>query len=349
MSGRRWLWILIVLVAVLAVYWYTRSYVPGITTTSASTKLEITVIGGFAFVPTPADRHLEIAYLNDFILRKDTNGNGTMEPNEPVEFVDTNGNGVRDPGERDTCNVDQIGTELKVTRGTISTSEPTSLPVPASREFNLDKAVVTFPALEGASLPLTIGKGPWPPSPDLPGNPDNEGDWKDMVPGLREYHSGTTINPNWRKMVNGRVVLRGGEIKATLPSSPIMKKAHFEFKANNVLKFKAAMTDKLIYTADVPAGEIEILLSGAAIGFTRLVIQPQGNKVELTLRGLHASSGQPMPNMPLHDFCTFYQLLQPMPLPTDFLLPHYIPAQKPPGSGPYAMPSPGFFCDGNWF
>lgn len=343
--GRRWSPVLVLVVISLTGLSCSRGCPPS----GKTTRLEITVIGGFAFVPTPTDRHLEIAYLNDWVLRTDTNGNGIMEPNEPAVYDDANGNGRQDPNEPDTCNVDQIGTELKVTRGTISISEPTNLTVPASREFNLDKAVLTFPALEAASLPLNIGRGPWPPSPNLPTNPDDETNWKDMVPSLKEYHQGTTINPNWRTMVNGRVVLRGGNIRASLPSTPIMKRAHFEFKTKTALKFKAATTDKLIYTADVPAGEIEILLNPTAMGFTRLVLQPQGGRVELTLRGLHASSGQPMPNMPLHDFCAFYQLLQPMPLPAEFLLPHYIPAPVPTGSNASAMPSPGFYCDGDWF
>ena len=170
-----------------------------------------------------------------------------------------------------------------------------------------------------------------------------------MVPSLKEYHNGTTINPKWRDMVNGRMVLRGGKIKATIPSSPIMKRAYFEFKDKSGLKFKAASTDKLIYTVDVAASQIEMLFTDATIGLTKLIIKPQGNKVELTLRGKHDSSGQPAANMPLHDFCAFYELLEPRPDTSKWLLPYYIPAPLPPGSSVNAMPSPGFFCNGDWF
>lgn len=351
MSGRRWFWTVVILgVAAFAVFWWRRATVPSTPASGSSTKLEITVIGGFAFVPSP-DRHLEIAYLEDFVLRNDTNGNGVMDPTEPVAFDDVNGNGVKDANEHDTCNIDQIGTELKITRGTIDVSEPVGKQVPA--EFNLDKAVVTFPALEAANIALSGGPATWPPSPDVPANTDDEPQWKNHVPILRQHHGGT-INPNWRNMVNGRLVLRGGDIKSTFPSNPLLKKANFEFKANNQVKFKAAMTDKMIYTVDVPAGNVEILLSGGSEGFTRLVIKPQGNKVALQLKGKHATATPPAltSGTPLHDFCAFYQLLQPMPPPAEFLLPHYIPdaalliAQNTSSGG---APTPGFFCPGDWF
>src|SRR6185436_18623232 len=135
----------------------------------------------------------------------------------------------------------------------------------------------------------------------------------------------------------------------TIPSSPIFKKSHFDFKANRVSQFKAAMTDKTIYTVDVPGTNIEIQLSGPAGGFTKLVIQPQGNKVELTLTGLHdMGSTIPGDGAPLKDFCTFYQLLQPRPAKAEFLVPHYIESRAGAG-GAGALPSPGFFCPGEWF
>lgn len=343
--GRRWLQVMVVVAMPLAALGCQSSCRQPV----KSTQLEITIIGGFAFVPTLADRRLEIAYLNDWALRTDTDKDGIMEAGEPPIYVDRNKNGVQDSDEPDTCNVDQIGTEFKITRGSISVSEPTNLTVPAAREFDLDKAIVTFPALEAANLPLTINRGTWPPSPNMPPNPDDEAHWKDMVPSLKDYHAGSTINPNWRNMVNGRVSLRGGTIKAAVPSSPILKRAHFDFRNPGGQQFKAATTDKLIYTVDVPAGEVEILLNPPAMGFSRIVIQPQGNRVELTLRGKHGSSAQPAPGMPLHDFCAFYQLLQPMPPPEQFLLPHYVPAPPLPGNNQAAMPSPGWFCPGDWF
>src|SRR5689334_17922492 len=99
-SGWKWLVVVVSVLIVFALLWnqYCRDNVP-------PTDLEITVIGGFAFVPTLSDRHLEIAYLDDFVLRKDTNGNGEMDPDEPAIYEDTNGNGMQDANEPDTCHV----------------------------------------------------------------------------------------------------------------------------------------------------------------------------------------------------------------------------------------------------
>lgn len=350
MNGRKWMLMVVAGVVVAGVVLLiARWYRGGSVVAGPSTKLQIEINGGFAYVaPTGTDNRLEVAYLNDFVQWNDANSNGTMEPEE-IEFDDLNGNGRRDPGEPDTCNVNQIGTQLKVTKGTIITHDPSTQPLPASREFDLDKAVVKFPALESANIPLTINAPNWPPPAANPLNPDNEAEWADMVPALLRTHPGKTIDPNWRMMVNGRVVLPGGSIKATLPSSPLFKKARFDFHKDHAPQFKAAMTDKTIYTVDVPSATVEILLGGAASGFTRLVIQPQGNRVELMLRGMHdMGSAIPGDGAPLKDFCAFYQLIQPKVPGKEFLVPHYI---APPGGsgGGGGLPTPGFFCPGDWF
>jgi hypothetical protein len=312
-------------VGLLAAYLYRG---PSIVVNTPVTKLRIDTTGGFAYVSPPAgNNRLEIAYLNDWRHAEDVDGDG--RPDE-------------------VCNVVQMGTRLKLTKGSIASHEPASFPLPPSREFNLDKAVVTFPALDAANIPLTVGHTGWPSSNSSPGNPNNEADWKDMVPNLREHHAGTTIAPNWRDLVNGRLVLPGGHIKATIPSSPIFRQARFDFKAGNNVKFRKAMTDKTIYTVDVPAATLVVHFSGAASGLTKLVIQPQGNNVELTLTGLHDGSPIPGNGAPLTDFCTFYQLLQPRPSGRDFLVPHYVAASTG-GGGGGGSPSPGFFCSGDWF
>jgi hypothetical protein len=338
---------LVVVGVVAAAWWWWNLRATTKVGSVASTKLQIEITGGFAFVAPTTGNKLEIAYLNDWVLRKDTNNNGVMDPNEPAVFDDLNNNGVRDPNEADTCNVDQIGTDLIVDRGIIDSSVGKT--VVAGQPEDLNGAVIRFPALENVNIPLTIDKGTtWPPAQTMPANPDNEADWKDMVPTLRSYHGGT-INPNWQTMVNGRVVLPGGHIKSTFPSNPVFKKAHFEFNAGNALKFKAAMTDKMIYTVDVPGSTVELQITGATSGLTKLVLKPQGNRVVLILRGRHDTT-IPGHQAPLKDFCTFYQLLQPMPDPKDFLTPVYIEAASttppPPGS---PKPSPGFFCSGDWF
>lgn len=335
----RWLWIVAVLVTVslLMLGRYVWKTPPGVAS-GPTTRLEIEITGGFAYVPTTADNHLEIAYLNSVDMKED---------------IDTDGDGVIDQPNKSVCNVQQIGTELKVTRGSITTSQP--MAAPASNEFNLDQAVVTFPALEGANQTLQLARGPWPPTgSSAPANPDVEGDWNDLkwVPKLTDHHNSSTLNPNWRTMVNGRVVLRGGQLRATFPSNPILKRAKFDFKDSTGSRFSTAATDKMIYTVDVPGTEIEMLLSDATSGYERIVIKPQGNLVRLTLKGLHSMSAQPSlaNGAPLTDFCTFYQLMQPVPKAKDFLVPHYLASTTAGQTGPGgAAPSPGFFCMGDGF
>jgi hypothetical protein len=302
------------------------------------TRLQLEFSGGFAYVsPTGSDNHLNIAYLNDWTHKEDTDGDGVDEV---------------------VCDVTQMGTELKVIRGTIVDWEPKSLPVPGSREFDLDNATVRFPAVVAANQALSILRDPWLGPATTPGDPEQPGHWRNLkwIPGLKEFHTGKTIHPNWPTMVNGRVELRGGELIATTPSNPVFKKASVDFRQGTQSKNNVSTTDKTIYaieipTAGLPGGNVEIVLTGATSGFTKLVIKPQGNRVELTIKGLHDMTPIPASGAPLTDFCTFYQLMQPRPPAKEWLTPYYIaataaPAQNATGPG---LPSPGFFCPGDWF
>ncbi len=113
-------------------------------------------------MPTPADGTLEIAYLNDIVVTE---------------------------GGAEVCNVDrQIGTQLKVVRGTISEFQPPNL-LPESREFDLDKSVVKFPKLESANIPLSMPRGNWPPNPLKPVPHTAQASWKNLqyVPRITEH------------------------------------------------------------------------------------------------------------------------------------------------------------------
>jgi hypothetical protein len=301
----------------------------------ATTTLVIEISGGFAYVQTKAEEKLEIAYLNTVKL----------------DETDTAGN------TKEVCNVEQVGTELQVLRGDIVDAQSDPNPTPDDRIFNLDNAVVRFPALETANLPLTPVRGhAWPPTPLQPVDPTKAGEWQDLkfVPSIKD-HVAKDIDPAWRTSmwVNGYVVLNGGTIAGTIPTDPTAQQTVFRYEqgANTT---KAASTDKLIYTVSVPDDKIVITASPRVAGptaFKQLVIKPHGNKpVRLRLRGLHAthSPASYADGQELTDFCAFNALL---PGPVDsknwlriyYVKPPYIP---PPGT---MQPSPGYYCDGNWF
>jgi|SoiMethySBSTD1v2_1073268.scaffolds.fasta_scaffold65995_2 hypothetical protein len=295
---------------------------PGSTSTAApTTQLIIEITGGFAYVPDVPKRTLEIAYLND------------------VELKDATGKVI--------CAVDEIGTDLIVLRGKIvSPASP-----PPNRTFDLDGIVVTIPALDNTTTPLTHNRPIGHPNPAKPANTSQ---WANLqyVPSLKDFHPNTGIRPTWRSEVNGRVVLKGGNVVATVPTDPAIEKADFEFKKGATSFGSFAVTDKIIYTVDVPGTAVELILTravGATVGSTTLRIEPPapGKPVKLKLHGLHGADGissftqgQEVP-----DFCAFYSLLEPKQ--SDMVKMFY---NGPPVTvGPAGQPSPGYFCPGDGF
>ena len=289
---------------------------------AATTKLIIDITGGFAYVPDQANRTLEVAYLNDVEIKETAAG---------VERV--------------VCAVDQIGTELIVVRGNIVSSSP-----PANRTFNLDKTVVKIPALDNVSTPLTFTRGSWPPAPAKPANVSH---WQNLlyVPSLKDHHPNSGIRPNWRAEVNGRLVLKGGNIVATLPTDPSIEKADFEFRKGTSSLGSFAVTDKTIYSVDVPGTAIELLLQDSPFNYGTVRIEPTapGQPVRLKVRGLHhpGAVSSFTTGQEIGDFCAFYSLLEPRPASSDMVKVFY---NGPPGMlAGGAKPSPGFFCMGDWF
>jgi len=311
---RRWWWL--VLIALLVIGWLLYRPTAPTPRVTASTDLQIEIYGGFAYVPTRPDNRLEIAYLEDTNV----------------------------PG----CVVHQLGVDLMVVGGTIV--EPAN--PPATKMFDLESAVVTFPDLESANLPLTANRGPRPGSPYHPANPNNPPEWEDLqwVPGISPDVPNSSLNPDWRTLVDGRIVLRGGTIKGLLPSDVVVKDSIFEFRKGAAPVYSQAITDRTNYTVKVPSDRVTMLLSNAKSGVTRIVVTPAANQpVSLKLIGRHAAQtpGSLPPGTPIPDFCAFYQLLQPVPPPSDWLIPHL--ASPAPGPGNLGKPSPGPFCPGDWF
>jgi hypothetical protein len=295
-----------------------------------STKLVIEITGGFAFVPSPANRMLEVAYLND------------VEMKEPDGSV--------------SCAVKQIGTELVVVRGDISEAEP---PAPENRIFDLDGWVVNFPALDQANLPFTGFRPRGMPNPLVPGP---TGSWNNpqYVPAIKDHHDRRGIKQNWRELVNGRVVLKGGKIAGSAPSDPLMQQATFDFRLAGTSVGKAAVTDKMIYTVDVPGDKIELVFTNSKMESKRLVLTaPAPNKpVRLALRGLHATpaAGAHANDTELKDFCAFYSLLDGQQIPKAerlrlfYQAPEILASATPQNYDPYKpQPSPGFYCSPDWF
>ena len=294
----------------------------------SSTKLEIEIVGGFAFVPTPSQQMLEIAYLDD------------------VDFAD--------------CSVDQIGTELVVVRGDITGAEP---PAPDNRIFDLNGWVVNFPALDKSNLKFSGYRSQGMPSPMHPGSTGNWSNAK-YVPALKDHHSGSKIKSDWRDSVNGRMVLKGGRIQGSVPSDPLMKDAAFDFQLAGTSIGKAAVTDKMVYTVDVPGEHVEMVFTNKSQQTKRLVLAPwaPGKPVRLLLRGLHTMpmTGAYGSNFELKDFCAFYSLLEGgEQIPSNKRLrlfyeaPQFASATPTPGAQSFGpnrpQPSPGFYCSGDWF
>ncbi len=302
------------------------------------TQLIIEISGGFAFITDPSGQRIHVAYLKDVSVPPDT---------------DTNGDGVINAADEPVCKVQQIGTELKVLRGDITESLPVNL-TPANRTYDLAGARVTLPDLTG-SMPTAIRTLPTPTNVTAPAS------WTDLqfVPSIKEFHSGSQVIPGWRNAVDGFITLRGGKFEASVPTDPLVQSAYFEFKHNGAVVGRSSVTDKVIYTVNVPEDHIELRFSQSTIGFTRLKIAapPSGGPVRLRLRGLHSmnSAASYADGDEVKDFCAFYSLFKRTPMsaePTTMSSSQRLKLfykNNTPRTAAGDQPSPGFFCDGIWF
>jgi len=295
-----------------------------------STKLEIDMTGGFAFVPSKDKKMLEVAYLNS----------------------------VDEPG----CKVEQIGTQLVIVRADIIQSNPAA---PEERIYDLAGWDVSFPALDATKDKVKGLRNTSMPSPRLPG-PTGKWTKSEYVPGMKSHHKQSSVRADWDKFISGKMILKGGHITGSTPSDPLMKDAKFTFKITGTADQQAAVTDKMVYTVYVPGEQVEMVLTKRPVegqsgrGETkRLVLKaPEtGKPVRLTLRGLHS---MPMTgaygSVEMKDFCAFYSLVQdkdgnPIP-PAKRLRIFYEGPRSQAGMTPEehaAQPSPGFYCNGDWF
>ena len=311
-------WGLLALVIVLIVlYAFCRPSGP---VSGPTTRLEFEAYGGFAYVPSPRDGTMEIAYLKDSTL----------------------------PG----CAVDQIGTDLMVIEGNIvDPKEP-----PANRMFDVGGAVVKFPDLDESNETLVAKRGPRPVAPFQPGNTSDVTLWEDLqwVPSVSSEYPNSSLHPDWRNMVDGRVVLNRGRLVAAPPSDIVVQDALFEFKTPSGSKsFRQAITDTTRYVATVPRDRVVITLNGTNLKYSRIEVTPiaQGRPVKLKLIGRH-SHGSPSDiplDTPINHFCAFYALLQPVPPVSEQLIPHFFGNPGVAAANRDGQPSPGALCPGDGF
>ncbi len=297
------------------------------------TRLVIEMTGGFAYLADPDNDRLNVAYLDDVRLEEDIDSGR--------------------PGKEVVCEIKQIGTELKVLRGKIVGSTPSA---PGQREFDLHRYVVTFPMLDNSNIDLDFDRKDWnpnAPSPSHPNDPHDPKDWENLqfLPAILPRHGSSTLNPGWPSLVNGYMSLRGGRVIGTLPSDYDMETARIDFKVNGTSQFSSSVTDKVVYTVNVPGTQIEMRITGPTTTWT-VFLEPTkaGEPVKLSLKGKHAhtTDPSPQPGDELKDHCAFYSLLKDVPPYSTWLKPHFMSAGASPTSGG-GQPSPGFFCNGDWF
>src|SRR5262245_56229658 len=137
-------WLLLLLIVVIAcLAWCYRPQRP-----TATTRLELEAYGGFAYIHTPGEDKVEIAFLKD----------AHLEEHDPT---------TNQP--RTVCDVDQLGVDLLVVSGVIDSPDR-----PDNRMFDLAGATVTFPDLKASAKTLVVNRGPRPAAaPFGPANPND--------------------------------------------------------------------------------------------------------------------------------------------------------------------------------
>jgi hypothetical protein len=321
-SIRTYWWTIMMLIVVLGVGCRSKP--------NAKTDVDMLVYGGFAYVPS--GNTLEIAYMK--------------------------------PTDKDGCKVTPIGTELLVLDGDIVDAQPNA--IPANKKFNLAGAVVTFPDMEKGTAAIAVRRPVRPALPPAqPADPANPAQWEDLVWVAStgdDFKNSNPISPQWRNLVDGRVVLTGGKLVGVHPDDGVVQASVWDFKHGYTAPitapavYRQALTDQTKYTVTLHKDQIVMNLTGSKAGWTRIVVKPStpGRTVKLKLSGLHAheTSSDLKVGEPMLDFCQFYQILQPIPVPDQQLIPYFMgdgssAAPPPPGTTPKTQPSPGLFCGGD--
>jgi hypothetical protein len=311
-----------------------------------STKLEVTLHGGFGYV-IDSDFAIEAGFMKS---------------------IDEGAGG---------CQVKQLGVELKIDDGKITSPPNQAATIP------ITDAVVTFEGTGNSAVTLDGELAPHyktaasgsagasasamsaisrrgPSGVTQPSPPrTSESQWSDLywLPHTRLDYWDSDLDPNWRtSAVTGRLKLTGGSLSAGLPSDGAALNGLWEFRsASGRPTHQQAITDRLHYKANVSGTSITIdVQRGSTV--TKYVVEPIDSRktVGLIVVGRH---GDVMPiglGDPLAHFCTFYQMLRAdrRPAQADRLIPYFIGtgvvqagASTVPANG---QPSPGAYCPGDW-
>jgi len=315
--SRNWLWLLLVAgLIVVIVVWYGRCV---FTNCEPPLKTHVTMNleGGFAYVKVPSVNEVDVSFL------KDTH---VME------------------GTTDVCTVHQLGVKLKVTGGTLI--QPASEP---ANGFDVASSIVTID--NATSPPLNANRG----SPAGSSPPASDAEWADLkfVASVKDrYGSGTTLRTDWLSQVSGRLKLTRGTLKGVHPTDVFMKKGVWEFKggAGAPAPFTQAMTNATEYTVDVSGDQVALTLTDAGGSTSQIIVRADASHaVTLLVEGVHDdSSGQIPVDAPIKDFCAFYQLLNPVPPSTAWLIPYWKGDPTVTDPTKKGNATPGGACPGDW-
>jgi hypothetical protein len=287
------------------------------------TGVSMTIQGGFAYINSTTENKISLAFMKSYDLTAADN----------------------------TCQVTQRGVDLLVDDGDVL--EPVGWN--SANPFDPTGAVVTISAVYiGNSDPRRPTGGP---SPADPANGDLDGQWHDTryVPSVSTYFQGNPLNSNWPTLVDGYFELTQGTLAGGKPTDVAVRHGDWQFKTGPAASpvFNQALTDITTYSTNVLGNEITINMPGAHAGVTKVRVRSSMNRpIHLVLMGKHALGTPTTINQgdPIDHFCSFYQLMNPVPPMSTWLIPRFGGVVGATGAtGATGSGTPGAFCPGDGF
>jgi len=287
------------------------------------TDLNMTIQGGFAYISDKNTAKVSLGFMKSYNVNTDAN----------------------------VCQVTQVGLDLYVDDGDIL--EPAGWL--NTTPFDPRGAVVTIsaPLFLSTADPRRQGGQP---NPTDPVNGDLDTQWQDSryVPSVSTFFQGNPLSANWQTAVDGYFELTNGTLSGGKPSDMAIRHADWRFRKDSdsasAPVFNQALTDVTTYATRVFGYEITINMPGATAGVTKVRVRSSGGRaIHLILAGRHEMNTPTGYNDddPIKHFCIYYQLMDPIPNKSTWLIPHYKGAAGP--SGSQGSGTPGAFCPGDGF